>query len=229
MCWYWPYLQCLVLNNFSMASGIPCDYPNLIINANVIIKSMLLICIMWPDMRKPTMYAQVKCTLLLHIIDTFIYYSKHSDKITRGGQVCFSTRIFLDHTNHWKASTDSEGSLGDFNSMAWTQIVSYTLALTSVVVCDWCGALFGIWLQLGVPLSVFILTEDLSPLSHPHHLPPTHYKHHSWYYSRVSKSLPKSSRTNYQRWLGHSTWGKKILYFQCKPHASTANYSQVIT
>ena len=42
--------------------------------------------------------------------------------------------------------------------MAWTQIVSYTLASFSVVVCDWCGGLFDIWLQLGVLLGVFFLT-----------------------------------------------------------------------
>ena len=50
--------------------------------------------------------------------------------------------------------------------MAWTQIVSYTLVLSSFVVCDSCGGLFGIWLQLGVPLGVFCLTEALLPPSH---------------------------------------------------------------
>ena len=50
---------------------------------------------------KPTMYTrQVKCILLLHIIDTFMYYSKHNDKIARGGQVCFSTQLFLDHAKY---------------------------------------------------------------------------------------------------------------------------------
>ena len=38
--------------------------------------------------------------------------SKHSDKITRGRQVCFSTQIFLGYVKHWKASTDGEGFLG---------------------------------------------------------------------------------------------------------------------
>ena len=72
------------------------------------------------------------------------------------------------------------------------------------------------------PLGVFCLTKALLPPSHPHH-PFTLHKHHSWYYSCANKSLPKSSMTNYPRWLGLK------LYFQCKPHASTANYGQVIT
>ena len=42
--------------------------------------------------------------------------------------------------------------LGGFNRMAWIQSISQTLALSSVVVCDWCDCLFGIWLELGVPL-----------------------------------------------------------------------------
>ena len=33
--------------------------------------------------------------------------------------------------------------------MALTQSI---LALSSVVVCDWCDNLFGVWLELGVPL-----------------------------------------------------------------------------
>ena len=37
--------------------------------------------------------------------------------------------------------------------MAWIQIVSYTLALSSVVVGEWCGGLFGIWLELRVLLA----------------------------------------------------------------------------
>ena len=78
---------------------------------------------------------KVKRLLLLHIIDTFIHYSKHSDKITRGGQVCFSTWLFLGHAKHWKASTDGVGPLGGFKKMAWTQMVSYMLAPSSVLVC----------------------------------------------------------------------------------------------
>ena len=39
--------------------------------------------------------------------------------------------------------------------MAWIQIISYMLALSLVVVCDWCGGLFGIWLELGMPMGVF--------------------------------------------------------------------------
>ena len=53
---------------------------------------------------------------------------------------------------------------GSFKRMVWTQIVSYTLALSSVVVCDWCGGLFGMWLQLGVLLGVFFLTHP--PTTH---------------------------------------------------------------
>ena len=64
------------------------------------------------------------------------------------------------------------GTSGGYNRMAWTQIVSYTLASSSVVVCDWCGGLFGIWLQLEVPLSVIFLTGSLLP-------PPILYKRHS--------------------------------------------------
>ena len=83
-----------------------------------------------------------------------------------------STWLFLGHANHWKASTDGEGPLGGFNRMAWTQVVSFGLASSSVVVCDCYGVLFGMWMQLEVPLSVFCLTEDLSPPSHPLRLPP---------------------------------------------------------
>ena len=68
---------------------------------------------MWPDLGKPTVLSQpVKLLLLLHVINTFIYYSKHSDNITRDSQVCFSTRLFLHRAKHWKASTDGEGPLG---------------------------------------------------------------------------------------------------------------------
>ena len=147
---------------------------------------------MWPDLGKPTILSQpVKLLLLLRIIDTFIYYSKHSDNITRGGQVCFSTQLFLHHAKHWKANTDGEGLLGGCNWTTWTHIVSYTLASSSLVVCDWCGGLFGIWQQLGVPLGVFFQTEDLLPPSYLHLLPPPArlYKCHSWYYSCASKSL----------------------------------------
>ena len=45
------------------------------------------------------------------------------------------------------------------------------LTSSSVVVCDWCGGLFEIWLELGVPLGVFFLTEALLPPSNPTHLP----------------------------------------------------------
>ena len=106
----------------------------------------------------------VGTTSEMHFIVPYHRYntlSKHNDNITRGGQVCFSTQLFLCHANHWKASTDGEAPLGGFNRMAWTLIVSYTLASSSAVVCDWCGGLFGIWPGPGVPLSVFFLTEDL--------------------------------------------------------------------
>ena len=164
---------------------------------------------MWLDLGKSTVLSQpVKLLLLLHIIDTFICYSKHSDNITRGGQVCFSTRLFRHRVKHWKASTDGGGPLGCCNWTAWTHIVSYKLASSSVVICDWCGGMFGIWLELGVPLGVYFLIDNLLPLPHPHRLPPPTrpYKRQSWYYSRASKSHPKSSRTNYQRWLSLSTW-----------------------
>ena len=164
---------------------------------------------MWPDLGKPTVLSQpVKWLLFLRITDTFIYYSKYNDNITRGSQVCFSTRLFLHGANHWKASADSEGPLGGCNWTSQTHIISYMLASSSVVVCDWCGGLFGIWLQLGVPLSVFFLTKVLLPPSSPTSSchPPALYKRYYWYYSRVSKSLPKSSRINHQQWLSLSTW-----------------------
>ena len=124
-------------------------------------------------MRKPSMYAQqVKCILLLHIIDTFTYYSKYSDKITRGGQVCFSTRLFFLAMWNTEKPVQTVRDLWGLNRMAWTQIISYTSVSSSVMVCDWCGGLFGMWLQLGVPLGIFFLTEALLPPSHPHHLPP---------------------------------------------------------
>ena len=37
------------------------------------------------------------------------------------------------------------------------------IASFSVVVFDWCGDLFGMWLELRVPLGVFFLTEALLP------------------------------------------------------------------
>ena len=37
----------------------------------------------------------------MHFVAPYhIYYSKHSDKITRGGQVCYSTWHFLGHAKH---------------------------------------------------------------------------------------------------------------------------------
>ena len=45
------------------------------------------------------------------------------------------------------------------------------LASSSVVVCDWCGDLFGIWLKLGVPLGIVFLVD--SYCHHPPHCPPT--------------------------------------------------------
>ena len=140
-----------------------------------------------PDLRKPSMYTQqVKCILLLNIIDTLIYYWQDNK---RWPGLLFHM-AFLGHANHWKASTDGEGPLGGFNRMAWTQIISYTLAMSSVVVCGWCGGLFGIWLQLGVPL-VFSNWSPVNTLPPPP--PPTLYKCHSWYYSRASKSLPNQA------------------------------------
>ena len=78
---------------------------------------------MWPDLGKLTISTQqVKCILLLHFIDTLIHYQKHSGKITRDGQVCFSTQIFL--VKHWEAITDGMGPLGGFNRTAWIQNIS---------------------------------------------------------------------------------------------------------
>ena len=115
---------------------------------------------MWPDLKKLTIHAQVVCILLLHIIDTFIHYQNTViKKITRGGQVCFST-LFLGNTKQWKASTDGEGP----HRMAWTQIISYKLALSSVVVCDWCDNLLAYGWSFRC-LWVFFLTKSLLPPS----------------------------------------------------------------
>ena len=48
----------------------------------------------------------VCATSEMHFVAPYHRYihalSKHSDKITRGGQVCFSTWLFLGHAKHWK-------------------------------------------------------------------------------------------------------------------------------
>ena len=40
---------------------------------------------------------------------------------------------------------------------------------SSVVFCDRCGGLFGIWLELRVPLGIFFVTEALLSPSYPTH------------------------------------------------------------
>ena len=134
--------------------------------------------------------------------------SKHCYKMTRGGQVCFSTWLFLDHAKwHWKASAGVNGLPEGFNKprMAWTQIISYMLALSSVVVCDWCGDLFGIWLELGVPLGIFFPTGSLSPpLTPTTHLllistAPDHY-------SCAVKASQNQTRQTIRDDISLSTW-----------------------
>ena len=68
-----------------------------------------------------------------------------------------STWLFHHRVKHWKASTDGGGPLGGCNWTAWTYIVSYKLPSSSVVICDWSGGMFGIWLELGVPLGVYLV------------------------------------------------------------------------
>ena len=60
----------------------------------------------------------------------------------------FPHSFFLAMQNTEKPVQDGEGPLGGFNRTVWTQIASYMLVLSSVVVCDWYGDLFGIWLEL---------------------------------------------------------------------------------
>ena len=147
---------------------------------------------MWPDLKTDHFHT----TSEMYFVTQYhryniIYHSytiKHSDKLTRNDQVCFSKRDFLSHAKHWKTSTDGGGLLGGSNRMTWTQIISETLASSSVVVCDCCGDLFGIWLELEVPLGVFSYWNPVAA-PQPHHppYPPTPYKCYSWYYSHASK------------------------------------------
>ena len=62
------------------------------------------------------------------------------------------------------------------NGTTWIQSISQTLVSLSVVVCDWCDDLLGIWLELGVPLGVLLLTGYLLPPSTPTTFP-THLPH----------------------------------------------------
>ena len=80
---------------------------------------------------------------------------------TRDGQVYFSTRLFLGHTKCWKANTDGKGPLVGFNRMAWTQIISYALTLSSVVVCDWCSGLFTWFSKVQLKRRVGIICNKL--------------------------------------------------------------------
>ena len=111
--------------------------------------------------------------------------------------------------------------------MTLTQIVFYTLALFSVVVCDWCGGLFGIWLQLEVPPGVVFLNEALLPPSYSHLLPPPT---HPPFISATSDitAMPVKAIPNQAGQLSAMSSlleAKKMLYFRCKLHDSVTNYS----
>ena len=90
------------------------------------------------------------------------------------------------------------------------------LVSSSVVVCNWCDDLFGMGLELGVPLGVFFLTVAIT---HPHH---------SSNYSHAGKSLKQGKLSVMIRPL-YLELRINMLDLQCKPHASTTNYDQVIT
>ena len=116
--------------------------------------------------------------------------SKHSDRITIDGQACNSQYRQC-------------GITGGFNRTPWIHSIFLSFASSAAVVSDWCDDLFGIWLELGVPLSAFLLTGSLllSPTATTPSHPPNSNKHHPQHYSYASKSLPKSSRVNYQWWF----------------------------
>ena len=122
---------------------------------------MCTVFILWPSIivTSSGKTDHVGTTSEMHFVAPYHRYIhtllKHSDNITRSGQVCFSMWLFLGRAKHWKASTDGEGPLGGSYRTAWTQIVSYTLASSSVMVCDWCGGLFGIWLERCLWVSFF--------------------------------------------------------------------------
>ena len=133
---------------------------------------------MWPHLGKLTILAQnqaqVKYILLLHIIDTLMHtLSKHSNKITRDGQVCFSTQFFLGHAKHWEVNTDGVWHLGALigwhgsrsSPRHWLHLLLWYL--TGVVTC-----LAYAWLELKTFLGVFFPT---AATTHPHHLSPITY------------------------------------------------------
>ena len=168
----------------------------LAIYVQTIIFTVTIYAYLWPNLKNPTILAQ-QVNAPYH---RYTYaLSKHSDRITRDGQVCFSLQLFLGCAKHWESSTDGMGSLGDFNRMALIQNISQTLPLSCVVVCDWCGNLFGKWLKLGVPLGVFftcwIPVATTSLMSAAPNI--------------TAMPVKASSRANYQRWLNLSTWSCK--------------------
>ena len=119
---------------------------------------------------------QVKCILLLHIIDAFIHYQNTVIDYQEMARSAFPRGLFLAMQNTEKP-IQMVWDLWGFNRMAWTQSISQMLVSSSVVVCNWCDDLFGMGLELGVPLDVFFLTVATT---HPRH---------SSNYSHAGKSL----------------------------------------
>ena len=116
-----------------------------------------------------------------------------------------------------------------FHRMAWTQFVSYMLASSSVVVGDWFCGLFGMWLQLGVPLGVFCNWSPVATLPPPP-LPTTHLLFISTT-PDITVVPVKASQNQAGQTINNDKASllkaKKMLYYQCKSHASTTNYSRV--
>lgn len=85
-----------------------------------------------------------------------------------------------------------------------------------LVLCDLCGHLFGIWLELKVPLSILSLLGYLW-----HHLfhPPTHCVTPGMYVTAMSVKIQHCKALVMIR----------PINMQCKSHTSTTRYRMVIT
>ena len=101
----------------------------------------------------------------MHFIAPYHRYShtlsKHSDRITRDGQVCFSILAFFLAVQNTEKPVQMVWDHWGFNKIACIQSISQMLA----------GDLFGIWLELEMSLGVFLLTGSLllppTPTTHP--------------------------------------------------------------
>ena len=123
--------------------------------------------------------------------------SKHSHRITRDGQVCFSTQLFLDCAKHWEASADGVRSLEGFNRMAWMHNISQML---------WCGLWLLWWLVLHILGDMGVSYLLYIYFNHHPSIPPqppihTHINVTLNYAAMSLKASLKPSGANHQWWV----------------------------